>query len=114
MNKNNVVCRWMEMNKFLINPDKQVYPCCYLANQGYKFKVNGWYEDSNIITKDQSDVTHPIMLDYHKNKDQLNLENNSIEEVLNHEWYQKTLPESWDSDNPHRLCVLMCSRSLDD
>jgi hypothetical protein len=104
----------MEMNKFLINPDKQVYPCCYLGNQGYKFKVNDWYDDPAIIAKEPSDVTHPVMLNYNKNKDALNLENNSIQNILEHEWYTKTLPESWDSDQPHRLCTLMCSENLTD
>ena len=73
----------MEMNKFLINPDKQVYPCCYLGNQGYKFKVNDWYDDPAIIAREPSDVTHPVMLDYNKNKDALNLENNSNNIIFN-------------------------------
>jgi len=102
------------MNKILINPDKQVYPCCYLGNQGYKFKVTDKYNDPAILKKGVDDITHPVMQSYYKHQKELNLENNSIMEVLNHEWYTKTLPESWDTDEPHRLCMLMCSKKLND
>lgn len=102
------------MNKFLVNPDKQVFPCCYLANQGYKFKVTGKYNDAGMISRGVDDVAHPLMQSYYQNQEELNLENHSIEEILNHEWFTKTLPESWDSDKPHRLCLVMCSRDLDE
>jgi hypothetical protein len=111
-NKNNIICRWMEKNKFLVNPDKQVWPCCYLANQGYKFKVNGKYNDPKILSGND-DIANPVMQKYYEFEKDLNLENNEIDDILQHEWYTKVLPESWDSDNPHRLCVLMCSRNLD-
>ena len=111
-NKNNIICRWMEKNKFLINPDQQVWPCCYLANQGYKSRITGEYNDPNVIAKGADDVVHPVMQEYYKHEDELNLKNNSIENILNHKWYTEILPESWDS-NPHRLCMLMCSRFLD-
>lgn len=113
-NKNNIICRWMKANKFLVNPDKQVFPCCYLANQGYKFKVTGKYNDIDMVAKGVHDVAHPLMQSYYKNQEELNLENHSIEEVLTHDWFSKTLPESWDSDIPHRLCLLMCSKDLDE
>ena len=111
-NKNNIICKWMEKNKFLINPDQQVWPCCYLANQGYRDKVIGNYNNPDIIAKAVDDVTHPVMQKYYEHEDKLNLKNNSIENILNHKWYTEILPESWDS-NPHRLCMLMCSRFLD-
>lgn len=113
-NKNGVKCRWMLMNKVLINPDKQVFPCCYLGNQGYSQKIRGEHKDANIIARGVDDIVHPIMQSYYENEKDLNLETNSIEEVLNHEWYTKTLPESWDSDRPHRLCMIMCSKKLDE
>lgn len=117
LNKHNIICRWMNNKngqKFLVNPDKQVWPCCYLANQGYKFKVTGKYNDPDIIAKGSGDITHPVMQSYYENDKELNLSNNSLEEILNHEWFTKTLPESWEGDEPHRLCVVMCSRNLDE
>ena len=113
-NKNNIVCRWMEEDKFLVNPDKQVWPCCYLANQGYKWRVTGKYNDPDILHRGVDDITNPVMQEYYKNEKELNLMNNSLEDILNHDWFKKTLPESWDTDNPHRFCMVMCSRYLDD
>lgn len=116
-NKHNIICRWMNNKngqKFLVNPDKQVWPCCYLANPGYRQKTNGEYKDPNIIAKGVADIAHPLMRSYFENEEELNLKNNSLEEVLNHEWFTKTLPESWEGDEPHRMCVVMCSRNLDE
>lgn len=113
-NKHNIICRWMEENKFLVNPDQQVWPCCYLANQGYKFRQTGQYKDKDILERKVDDIASPVMQEYYKHEDELNLKNNSLEEILNHEWYTKTLPESWDSDNPQRVCVIMCSRFMDE
>lgn len=113
-NKNEIECRWMKMNKFLVNPDKQVWPCCYLANQGYRARVTQENKDPKIIAKAVDDSVHPVLMSYYENEKELNLENNSIEEILNHEWYQKTLPESWDSDKPFRLCMVMCSKKFTD
>jgi len=112
-NKNSIKCEWMLMNKILINPDKQVFPCCYLGNTGYKGKVKHQNNDPDLIAKGVDDVVHPLMKSYYENEKDLNLETNSIEEILNHKWYTKTLPESWDSDRPHRLCMIQCSKKLD-
>lgn len=113
-NKNNIVCRWMEEKKLVVNPDRQVWPCCYLANQGYKFKTTGQYNDENILARSNEDVSHPVMQEYYRNEDQLNLSKNPLNKVLEHDWFTKTLPESWDTDNPHRLCMIMCSRFMED
>tara|TARA_Y100000592_G_C5217441_1_gene197840 strand:+ start:132 stop:494 length:363 start_codon:yes stop_codon:yes gene_type:complete len=113
-NKHNIVCRWMEDDKFLVNPDQQVWPCCYLSNQGYKFRVMGKHNDSELIKKGVDDFVNPVMQSYYEHEEELNLKNNSLKNILNHKWFKKILPESWDTDNPHRLCVLMCSRYLDE
>jgi hypothetical protein len=113
-NKNNIVCRWMEENKFLVNPDRQVWPCCYLANQGYKFRRTGQYKDPEILAVGKDDITHPVMQSYYEVEEELNLKNNSINDILKHEWFTKTLPESWDSDDPHRLCMIVCSKYMDE
>lgn len=113
-NKNNIICRWMKNEKFLVNPDRQVWPCCYLANQGYKFRVKGQHNDPNIIARQVDDIAHPVMQKYYEYENDLNLANNSIEDILKHEWFTEILPESWNSDNPHRLCLIMCSRKLDE
>ena len=99
----------MKENKFVVNPDKQVWPCCYFANQGYIAGLKDWFNGA----RKSEDAGHEIMQKYWKHMDELNLKNNSIDDVLNHEWYSKTLPESWET-NPHRLCDLMCGEHWDE
>ena len=113
-NKNNIVCMWKKEGKFLVNPDKQVWPCCYLGNQGYSFRVTNHHRDREMINKGVDDIANPVMQKYWDHEEELNLMNNSLENILNHEWFTKDLPESWNSDNPHRLCVVMCSKNLDE
>jgi len=113
-NKNNIVCRWMQEDKFLVNPDKQVWPCCYLGNQGYSFRVGNHHRNREMLSKGVDDIANPVMQSYYDHEEELNLENNSLEDILNHKWYTETLPDSWDGDQPHRLCMVMCSRNLDE
>jgi hypothetical protein len=51
------------------------------------------------------------MQEYWAHEEELNINNRSLEEILNHEWFTKTLPESWKGNNPHRICVLMCDKN---
>jgi hypothetical protein len=113
-NKNNIECMWQKDSKFLVNPDKQVWPCCYLGNQGYFMKAIAAHRDSDMLAKGVDDVVHPVMQEYYDHEDELNLANESLEDILNHKWYTETLPKSWDADKPVRLCMIMCSRNLDD
>lgn len=105
-----IECIWAKENKFLVNPDGQVWPCCYLGNMGYAEKVNGRYKDPEVLEKGWDDIVHPIMKEYFANMDDLNINNKPIEEILNHEWYTKTLPESWKGNNPHRQCRIVCDK----
>lgn len=123
-NRQKIRCEWMAKNNALANIDGQVYPCCYLANSfsmvnffgpdlekdfpdemiygGGKFK-------KDAVRNDKSRNPY-LAIEYFKNKDKLNLHNNSLEDILNHEWFTKILPESWDDENlTHRLCKKYCS-----
>ena len=110
-----IVCEWEKINKFLINPDGQVYPCCYLSNATYQAKNNEdetkeWWT-KNGINKHYSKSKHlHIMKKYYEFEEELNIFNNSIIDILNHEWFQKILPESWkDDEYTHKECMKMCS-----
>tara|TARA_B100001248_G_C26996972_1_gene281624 strand:+ start:144 stop:470 length:327 start_codon:yes stop_codon:yes gene_type:complete len=100
----NIKCQWLDMKKILVNPDGQVFPCCYLANKYYKIAQRKWkmefaYNEDN----DQ------IMYEYKKNEKDLNVKNKSMEEVLSHEWYTKDLPESWKSrETANNACINFC------
>lgn len=55
-----------------------------------------------------------VMAEYDKHRDDLNINNKPINEVLTHEWFTKTLPESWEKDNCLRQCKRWCTVDGDD
>ena len=62
-----IKCKFLEgTTKPMINPDGQVWPCCYLASDQYG-KPNK--------------AKHPLLTKYHDNKDKYNLENDSIKNI---------------------------------
>lgn len=103
MKKTYIKCRWQEQGRILVNPDGQVWPCCYLCNKAYKSENMGVYGPNNQV-EDMSqegenwywEERDKAMLEYKKNYHDLNLKNKSMEEIINHEWFVKTLPESWE------------------
>lgn len=97
-----IECEWLETNRALVNPDGQVWPCCFLANQQYKFAQKNEYLPSE---------DHPALVEYNKLKDELNIHNDTLTNILKHEWFEKTLPESWkDPANAIRQCEKFCSK----
>ena len=103
-----IVCRWAQDNKFLVNPDGQVWPCCYLSNPGFKQYITGMRTRKEIVEAKVDDIVHPLLDEYFDNMDDLNINNKTIEEILSHDWFTKTLPESWSGNWPHRQCRVMC------
>ena len=37
-----IKCEWLSQDKILVNPDGQVFPCCYLANKYYRIAQQKW------------------------------------------------------------------------
>jgi len=55
------------------------------------------------------------MHNYLENKDDLNLKKKSMEEILDHEWYQKTLPESWEKEETRlKECRDFCEYTVEE
>ena len=84
-----VSCKWLEMEKILVNPDGQVIPCCYLANTLYLNSV-----DSN---QGRNWNLNPTLIKYKQNKKKYNLNNQTVGERWTSDWFNKDLPESWES-----------------
>ena len=104
-------CRWQKSERLLVNPDGQVFPCCYLANFYYLAKT--LYNTGNadkVFQGHNAQMTHPLMQQYMNNEATLNVFNNSVEEIVNSEWFTETLPKSWESeDTVHIQCKRVCS-----
>jgi hypothetical protein len=84
----------------MVNSTGQVWPCCYL----------GEYEE----IKKLKEFEKHVWKDYEKNKDKQNLNKHSLKEVLNSEWFTKTLPESWkDEKTTARQCKSWCTKGND-
>ena len=119
-NKCGVVCEWMQTGRILINPDGQVLPCCYLANVMFMVDKLGTPEEvlskKNQITDQigqrnliqQEFYDEPVLVDYLKNREKYNVLKTPFEDIINGEWFTKTLPESWDDSD--RL-VLQCAQA---
>jgi hypothetical protein len=94
-------CRWLKEHLLLINPDGQAWPCCYFANTAFKGKILNLYDEW---------TDHHIFQEYDKHKKELNIFNNTLQKIVEHEWYTKTLPESWNSQKTcHSICKETCS-----
>lgn len=121
-NKCNIKCEWMQTRRILVNPDGQVLPCCFFANVIYMYDRMGapdkWEPKAEYGISDQlmdvPRVAHEtskesILMDYYENRKEFNIFENDLEDILNSEWFQKTLPESWDDENKlSRQCKNFC------
>jgi hypothetical protein len=122
MKKTFIRCRWQETGRILVNPDGQVWPCCYLCNKSYKSEQLGVYGPNNQV----DDMTQEgenwfwkesdeIMREYKRNAADLNLKNKTFKEIVNHEWYTKTLPESWEKEETRlEQCRQFCEVTEDE
>jgi hypothetical protein len=90
-----IKCKWLENNRILVNPDGQVLPCCYLAN------IN-WVQKQKGITKEGD-----VMQDYNDNKEKYNIHNNDMKDIINGEWFSKTLPDSWKDETK---TIIQCKK----
>ena len=122
-NELGIQCQWMETRRLLINPDGQVLPCCYFANIIYMYDKLGAtekiYEKQNQITDQIGDKAviqsqtrgEDVLMQYYSEKEKYNIFNNTVEDIINSEWFIKTLPESWDHENKApRQCQKYCKK----
>ena len=123
-NKLNIQCQWMKTQRLLVNPDGQVLPCCYFANIIYMYDKLGTtekiYEKKNQITDQIGDKDviqsqtrkEDVLMQYYSEKEKYNIFHNSVEDIINSEWFKKTLPESWDDENKApRHCIKYCRKN---
>lgn len=125
-NKMNIECQWMKSKRLLINPDGQVLPCCYFANVIYmltKFSnddmkakprdergVEDQIMDKGLVALETN--SEPLFQEYLKNKEKYNINNTDLEDIINSDWFVKSLPESWNDENKAvRQCKKYCTKN---
>lgn len=103
-------CKWQEDQRLLVNPDGQVMPCCYLANLYYQCSLFAKQQkEDQLFEGHKAQFNHFLLQAYFKNEEDLNIFNNDVEDILNHEWFTKILPESWEKEETqHIQCSRMC------
>lgn len=111
-----IACEWGMKQEVVINPDGQVFPCCFLANGIYPHTY-GEFKDRKAAAavydvSDAGGVYHPIMQEYIARKDDFNVNLRPLNEILHDKWYQITLLESIKSATPIKQCVWHCSTQV--
>jgi len=97
-------CRWAQpRNEVLVMPNGDLVPCCYHGNSYWKYLQDGKEVD---LTK------NPHFREFIDNREEHNLFNKSIKEIINSKWYTETLPKSFGADNPIPQCALQCSTKI--
>ena len=88
-----IVCRHKIKGEIYIGANKRLWPCCHLYDESVAQK-------NNTILNLHDNLGHDFN----------NLTKKSIFEILNSEWYEKTLEESWNKFHPLHLprCYLTC------
>jgi|MDTB01.3.fsa_nt_gb hypothetical protein len=101
-----IVCKWKKSGQVLVNPDGQVWPCCYLCNITYEYTNS---DKTNILFGSHRDNSH-IFKEYYDNKDDHNIKKRTLQQILDSKWYSKTLPESWKSQKTAlKQCKQYCT-----
>jgi len=101
-------CRWLQDGKIVVNPDGQVYPCCYFANYNY---IETHKNKEIWEHRKQNETTQELMKQYDDSKDDLNVNKKTIKEILSHDWFFNKLPDSWKEQNSrHEICIRFCQQ----
>ena len=122
-------CSFFEKNELNINPDGQVYPCCFFANTLFLAKQFGYPKKGDIDLR-EIDSNHiqnglqnseaiavgvidnnPIYKEYVENEADYNLDNKSITEIVNSEWYTKLEESRKTWDTAPQVCKNWCTIS---
>tara|TARA_B100001123_G_C15345290_1_gene1036785 strand:+ start:8580 stop:8930 length:351 start_codon:yes stop_codon:yes gene_type:complete len=113
-----IICQWEKVDKVLINPDGQVFPCCYLSNPAYTAKIQeakdgkvsyGW----DVVNDPTPTAETNVIRKYYEHEKDLNVFNKSLSDVLAHKWFQEILPKSWEDEKTcHKICKMMCEREV--
>ncbi len=98
---NEIICRWAKpRNEIVVNPDGQIMPCCYHANAHYMHRqgITNEMNKHDVYSKG-----------YNKDLKKYNVFHSNLTDILNSEWFTKTLPQSINSDKPIKQCEKQCS-----
>ena len=94
-------CRLIHQQRAYISHDMRLWPCCWIGDM---------YHDSIRPSVEQQGRQKLFDIETLYGKDWNDLTQHSIEEILQHTYYQKTLEASWDTSHDLYIkrCVIEC------
>jgi len=90
--KTSISCKWKKKRKIQISHIGEVFPCCYFLSDRYPRNPESPY------AKDVENIKW------------LNVNNISLSDILQSEWFNKYLPESWNNENRYEICSKVCGK----
>ena len=105
LNQTEIKCRVSEEKSIYLSAEAFVFPCCWTANQLYP-----WY-----FKKRDSQIWK--FIDQLRDKEEsLNAKKHSIKEIVEGDFFQKIIPNSWKGNdiqtNKLRVCAKICGQSF--
>lgn len=100
-----IKCKVLEENNVYVSAEGLVLPCCWIANQLYI-----WYlpKDSSMVYK---------YIEKCGGMEKMSAKKNSLEDIVNGEFFQKFLPWSWKQKDIHNgrldVCAKICGSEFD-
>ncbi len=124
-----IKCSFFEKGEVNTNPDGQVHPCCFFANTLFLAKQFAYPKKGEIDLRDMDHTSiqnglqnseiiaetlpnepwSTVFKEYIENEDLFNLENYSLEEILNSDWFNKLEESRKDWNTSPRVCRNWCS-----
>lgn len=100
-------------SKYVLDKDESVEKRVERRKK-FEKKISGEIEsqigDKSIINGETGQDN--VLMDYYENKEKYNIFENSLEDIINSDWFTKTLPESWDDPNlTIRQCEKYCMKN---
>jgi MoaA/NifB/PqqE/SkfB family radical SAM enzyme len=93
----NISCKALGEKSIYVNPEGYVTPCCWTGYAIYSDRKTTYLDQMRGLIADVG-------------LENLNAKSNSIESIVNGDWFQSTFPKGWDSKDPEKGKILICAK----
>lgn len=95
-------------SKYLLDQDEPVDERVQRRND-FEDEITNKIIDKKLLNTKSAQEN--VLMRYFQDKDEYNLHKVSLEDIINSEWFTKTLPESWnDEKTAPRFCKKHCTK----
>ena len=107
---NKIDCLAASQQNLKIQSSGQVTPCCYMSTPletASLFKPDSFNRMITTYGGKDEDI-NPVAQEFIDNPDSFNLDHTPLFDIINGEWFTKTLPDSWQTKSPCFACSKVC------